>query len=436
MNIPFSPPFIDQSVIDQVVQTLQDKWITTGPKVKSFEQEIVKLTNSDAAVCVNSWTSGAILMLKWFGIKEGDEVIIPAYTYCATALSVLHCGAIPVMVDINDDFCIDPEKVRKAITAKTKAIIAVDIAGWPCNYVELKAIILESEVNNMFTAESDKQQLLGRILLIADAAHSIGATYNGLSSAKMSDIAIFSFHAVKNITTAEGGCICLNLPRSFNAMTEYEYLKIYTLNGQNKDALAKSKGGGWRYDILFQGLKINMPDICAAIGLAQIKKYTNELLPKRKEIASKYCKGLEQMDWFIKPPLQDNERESSHHLFPLRIMGITEAQRDRVIDDLAQLGVAANVHFIPMPMLTYFKNLGYHIEDYPVAYKQYSCEISLPIYPQLSDAEIQFIIESVIATVQIQVNKPAQAEAKDKNKKTRKAIVSTRIFGHGHQTHI
>lgn len=431
MNIPFSPPFIDQVVIDQVLETLQDKWITTGPKVKALEEEILKLTDSRAAICVNSWTSGAILMLKWLGVKEGDEVIIPAYTYCATALSVLHCGAKPIMVDINEELSIDPEKVRNAITSKTKAIIAVDIAGWPCNYEELNAIVREHEIVELFKPSSEKQELLGRIMLISDAAHSIGATYNGKAAAKHSDATIFSFHAVKNITTAEGGCICLNLPDTFDNNMEYNFLKMYTLNGQNKDALAKSKGGGWRYDILFQGLKINMPDICAAIGLAQIKKYGNELLPQRKEIAAKYCKGFKHKDWFIAPPLQDEERESCYHLFALRVKGLTEVQRDQVIDDLAQLGVAANVHFIPMPMLTYFKKLGYHIEDYPMAYKQYSCEISLPIYPQLSDVEIQFVIESVIATVNIQLNRPKVLQ--DKHRIRRKRVITpVHIYGYGH----
>lgn len=431
MNIPFSPPFIDQMVIDQVLETLQDKWITTGPKVKALEEEIVKLTDSKAVICVNSWTSGAILMLKWLGVKAGDEVIIPAYTYCATALSVLHCGAKPIMVDINEEFSINPEKVRNAITQKTKAIIAVDIAGWPCNYEELNAIIRENEILEIFKPSSEKQELLGRIMLISDAAHSIGATYHGNASAKHSDAAIFSFHAVKNITTAEGGCICLNLPDTFDNNMEYNFLKMYTLNGQNKDALAKSKGGGWRYDILFQGLKVNMPDICAAIGLAQIKKYNNELLPRRKEIAVKYCKGFKHMEWFIKPPLQDEERESCYHLFALRVKGLTEAQRDQVIDDLAQLGVAANVHFIPMPMLTYFKNLGYSIEDYPMAYKQYACEISLPIYPQLTDVEIQFVIESVIATVNIQLNKQKAVQEKQRIRRKR-VITPVHIYGYGH----
>lgn len=399
MNIPFSPPYIDQSVIDQVLDTLNNNWITTGPKVKALEQEILNLTGTDAAVCVNSWTSGAILMLKWFGVKAGDEVIIPAYTYCATALSVLHCGAIPVMVDVLDDFTIDPEKVRDAITSKTKAIIGVDFAGWPCDYDALNAVIATPSIKKQFTPESEKQLALGRILLIADAAHSIGSQYGGIAAAKKSDITIFSFHAVKNITTAEGGCICLNLPPTFDVQDEYNYLKIYTLNGQNKDALAKSKGGGWRYDILFQGLKINMPDICAAIGLAQIKKYNEVLLTSRKAIATQYYKGFKNQDWFVAPALADGQRESCYHLFPLRIKGITEQQRDSIIDKMTSLGIAVNVHFIPLPMLTYFKSLGYKIEDFPVAYRNYAHEISLPIYPQLTLAQIKFITSSLIKIV-------------------------------------
>ncbi len=403
MNIPFSPPYIDQSVIDEVLHTLDSRWITTGPKVVALEQEMVKATSCRKAVCVNSWTSGAILMLKWFGIKPGDEVIIPAYTYCATALSVLHCGATPVIVDISDDFCIDYHQVRKAITAKTKAIIAVDIAGWPCNYEKLNAIIRSPAISRLFVAASPKQKLLNRILLVADAAHSLGAKINNEAASKQSDVAIFSFHAVKNITTAEGGCICLNLPESFDVEAEYQFLKMYTLNGQNKDALSKSKGNGWKYDILFQGLKINMPDICAAIGLAQIRKYDDDLLPRRKLIALQYIKAFKNMPWFVAPPLFDKSRESSYHLFPLRIKDITEAQRDLMIEDIAKMGVAVNVHFIPLPMLTYFKSLGYQIAGYPVSYHQYAREISLPIYPQLSDAEIGFIIKSVIIAVQKQL---------------------------------
>lgn len=411
MNIPFSPPYIDQSVIDQVLDTLHTNWITSGPKVKALEEEILKLTHSKAAVCVNSWTSGAILMLKWFGVKAGDEVIVPAYTYSATALCVLHCGATPVMVDISDDFTIDPLKIKQAITSRTKVIIPVDFAGWPCDYKAIMAIIKETETISLFKAESSNQAKLGRILLLSDAAHSIGAKYENKPSANKSDITIFSFHAVKNITTAEGGCICLNLPHVFDNLAEYNYLKIFSLNGQNKDAFTKSKSGNWKYDILFQGLKVNMPDICAAIGLAQIKQYDSKLLPLRKKVAFKYYRAFRLFNWVIPPPLKDKCRESSYHLFPLRIRNITEAQRDRIIEMLVNRGIATNVHFIPMPMFTLFKKLGYNMEDYPNAYKNYACEISLPIYSQLTDDQIDFIIRSVIEVVQIQLKINAANEA-------------------------
>lgn len=407
--IPFSPPFIDNEVIEEVLHTLYSKWITTGPKVAALEQEIIKLTSCASAICVNSWTSGAILMLKWFGIKEGDEVIIPAYTYCATALCVLHCGATPVMVDVDEDFCISVNTIRKAITSKTKAIIAVDIAGWPCDYDALNALINEPEIVSLFNASSVKQSLLNRILMISDAAHSLGAKYGGGAAAKRSDVTIFSFHAVKNITTAEGGCICLNLPKQFDITVESRYLKMYTLNGQTKDAFSKAQGGGWKYDILFQGLKINMPDICAAIGLAQVRKYETELLPLRKQIALQYSEGFKPYNWAILPPLLDSKRESSYHLFPLRIKNIREVQRDLIINAITITGVSVNVHFIPMPMLTYFKSLGYQMTDYPISYHQYACEISLPIYPQLTAEEIAYVISSVISAVENQFHVAAES---------------------------
>lgn len=403
MNISFSPPFIDQDVINEVVDTLKSGWITSGPKVKQLESEVIKLTKSRAAVCVNSWTSGAIMMLKWFGVKEGDEVIVPAYSYCATALCVMHCGATPVMVDISNDLTIDPERIRMAITWRTKAIIAVDIAGWPCDYNAIKTIIKNNKIRSLFVPGSEKQAQLGRILLISDAAHSIGATYMGHSAALSSDISIFSFHAVKNITTAEGGCVCLNLPGQFNHAEEHNFLKIFSLNGQNKDAYTKSKGANWKYDILYQGLKINMPDICAAIGLAQIRQYKHALLPERKKIAQKYCNALGNFDWFIPPSLKDYSRESSYHIFPLRIKNITEQQRDQIIEDMVALGVIVNVHFVPMPMLTYFKKTGYNIVNYPNSYKQYACEISLPIYPNLTNEDTDYIIDAVISVVQSQI---------------------------------
>lgn len=396
MNIPFSPPFVDQDVINEVVDSLSSGWITSGPKVKLLEEEVARITNNSRAICVNSWTSGAILVLKWFGVKEGDEVIIPAYTYSATALAVLHCGATPVMVDITDDFTINVNAIEKAITSKTKIIIPVDIAGWPCDYEAINSIVNKLEVKNQFVAESEKQKILGRILVISDAAHSIGALYNGLPAGNLTDITIFSFHAVKNITTAEGGAICLNLPDSFSNEEEYRLMKLYTLNGQNKDAFTKSQAGGWKYDILFAGLKINMPDVCAAIGLAQIRKYDTLLIKERERVAIAYQSYFSNFNYFELPPLEDGNRKSCFHLYALRINMCTEEQRDFIIEEITQKGIAVNVHFIPMPMLTLFKNLGYKIEHYPIAYSNYSREISLPIYPQLTNDQISYICETVL----------------------------------------
>ena len=397
-HIKFSPPFVDQDVINEVVDSLNSGWITSGPKVKLLEEEVCKLTTASNSVCVNSWTSGAILVLKWFGIKEGDEVIVPAYTYSATALAVLHCGATPVMVDITDDFTIDVNAIEKAITSKTKVIMPVDIAGWPCDYDAINALVKKESVKRQFIAESDKQDILGRILVISDAAHSIGAMYKGTPAGKLTDLTIFSFHAVKNITTAEGGAICLNLPASFDNEAEYKLMKLYTLNGQNKDAFTKSQAGGWKYDILFAGLKVNMPDVCAAIGLAQIRKYDSLLLQERERVARSYHAFFSKHQQFELPPLEDESRKSCFHLYALRLKTCTEDQRDLIIEEITQMRVAVNVHFIPMPMLTVFKNLGYKIEDYPVAYDNYSREISLPIYPQLTNEQINYICEAVLAS--------------------------------------
>jgi dTDP-4-amino-4,6-dideoxygalactose transaminase len=396
--IPFSPPYIDQEIIEEVVDTLKSGWITTGPKVKALEAEVVKLTQSKEALCVNSWTSGAILMLKWFGVKEGDEVIIPAYTYSATALAVLHCGATPVMVDIKNDLTIDVNLIACKITEKTKIIMPVDIAGWPCNYEAINDLVKQKEIASKFKATSEAQKKLGRILVISDAAHSIGARISGKETGVLTDITIFSFHAVKNITTAEGGVICLNLPAPFDNADEYAYLRMMTLNGQTKDAFSKSKAGGWRYDIIDLGLKINMPDVCAAIGLAQIKKYDKNLLQERKRVFDSYSAAFSSFTWAQLPPQDTANIQSSYHLYALRIKGITEEQRDAIIDEIAKLGVAVNVHFIPMPMLTLFKNLGYIMADYPNAFDNYSREISLPIYPQLDEEKVNYVIDAVVSS--------------------------------------
>lgn len=396
MKIPFSPPYIDQEIINEVLDSLNSGWITTGPKVKSLEEEISKLANVKKSICVNSWTSGAILALKWFGIKSGDEVILPAYTYSATALAVIHCGATPVMIDITDDFTINTQLIEKAITDKTKVIIPVDIAGWPCDYDAINNIVKKESIISKFVATSDKQKLLGRILVIADAAHSIGANYMGLPSGKLTDLTIFSFHAVKNVTTAEGGAICINLPVPFDIEEEYSLMKLYTLNGQNKDAYTKAQAGGWKYDILFPGLKVNMPDLCAALGLAQIRKYNSYLIQERKRVAMRYNDFFSRYSMFQLPPLQNYDRYSSYHLYALRVVGITEHERDLIIDEIGKLGIAVNVHFIPLPLLTLFKKMGFKIDDYPIAYDNYSREISLPIYPQLTNEQVDYICDSIL----------------------------------------
>ena len=396
MKIPFSPPFIDECVLNEVSDTLNSGWITTGPKVKALEAHIQALTGTQSVVCVNSWTSGAIMMLRWLGLKAGDEVIVPAYTYCATALAVLWAGGKPVMVDSNEDFNISVEAIREAITPRTKAIIPVDIAGYPCDYDSIMEIVNAPEIISMYSADNEIQQRLGRIMVLNDAAHSLGARYKkGVNTGCETDVAIFSLHAVKNVTTAEGGAICLNLPEPFDNKQLYSELKMRSLNCQTKDAFAKSKAGGWRYDIVGQGMKINMADINAAIGLAQIRQYST-LLKERKRVFGAYNEAFKKFDWAVLPPSVSGEKETSYHVYALRIKDFTEKMRDKLIDEISKNEVAVNVHFIPIPMLSFFKNLGYCIDNYPQAYKNYSSEISLPIYPQLDDEKVQFVIKTVI----------------------------------------
>ena len=396
MKIPFSPPYIDESVISEVTDSLKSGWITTGPKVKALEEEIKKLSGAKNVLCVNSWTSGAILMLRWLGIKEGDEVIVPAYTYCATAMSVLWAGGKPIMVDSDEDFNISVAAIKNAITEKTKAIIPVDIAGYPCDYDSIMNLVNSPEIKQKFKPESSVQEKLGRILVLNDAAHSLGANYkNGVKTGSETDVAIFSLHAVKNVTTAEGGAICLNLPEPFDNQQLYAELRIGTLNCQTKDAFTKTKVGGWRYDIVGQGMKINMADVNAAIGLAQIRQYP-QILKERKRVFETYSKAFSKYDWAIMPPSMSGEKETSYHIFALRIKDFTEEMRDKMIDEISKNEVAVNVHFIPMPMLSFFKGLGYNIKNYPQAYKNYCCEISLPIYPQLDNEKVQYVIKTVI----------------------------------------
>ncbi|WP_459186829.1 DegT/DnrJ/EryC1/StrS family aminotransferase [Parabacteroides sp. APC149_11_2_Y6] len=396
MKIPFSPPYINSNVVDEVVDSLKSGWITTGPKVKALEDEIKKISCANRVLCVNSWTSGAIMMLRWLGVTEEDEVIVPAYTYCATALAVLHAGAKPVMVDTGKDFNISVDAIRRAITPRTKAIIPVDIAGYPCDYDAIMALVQDKNMKSLFRPGSDVQQKLGRILVINDAAHSLGARYSRRkNTGSETDVAVFSLHAVKNVTTAEGGAICLNLPEPFDNATLYAELRQMSLNCQTKDAFSKSKAGGWRYDITGLGMKCNMADVNAAIGLAEIREYP-ALLKERKRVFNSYNEAFSKYDWAILPPAIVGEKESSYHIYALRIDGFNEERRDAMINEIAKSEVAVNVHFIPMPMLTFFKDKGYDMVHYPQAYRNYEHEISLPVYPQLDDEKVRFVIDTVI----------------------------------------
>jgi dTDP-4-amino-4,6-dideoxygalactose transaminase len=400
MPIPFSLPLIDADVIAEVNDALTNTgWLTTGPKVRQLESEISTITGTPV-LCVNSWSSGAMLVLRWFGVGPGDEVIIPAYTYSATALCAMNLGATVVMVDVLDDFTIDPAKLAAAITPRTKAVIPVDMGGWPADYDAIHAVLEAPEIASLFDPSTPRQAQLGRILVVTDAAHSIGSVYKGRPNGQFTDATVFSLHSVKNVTTGEGGAICLNLPAPFDNDDEYTFLKALALNGQNKSAFEKNVPGAWRYDIIDQGLKVNLPDINAAIGLAQIRKYESILLPDRKHKFELYLEGFAQYEWAILPPYRDAERESSAHLFLLRVAGADEQRRDRIITAISEAGVGVNVHYIPMAMLTLFRERGYDIADYPKTYELYSNEITLPLYNTLTEAQVAEVIHAVARAVE------------------------------------
>jgi dTDP-4-amino-4,6-dideoxygalactose transaminase len=397
--ISFSPPRIDEKIIDAVSEVLRSGWITTGPKTKLFEKKIAEYCSAPSVLCLNSATAGLELALRWYGVGEGDEVILPAYTYAATANVVMHCGATPVLADVNkDDFNISVEEIKKKITSKTKVIMPVDFGGLPCDYT---AIMKLAENNkNVFVAKGENQKKLGRILVLADAAHSFGATYRGKKTGTSADISVFSFHAVKNLTTAEGGAMVLNLPAPFDNNEIYKMLCVASLHGQNKDALAKTQKGNWRYDIIEPGYKCNMTDIMAVIGLIELDRYNNDTLKRRKAIVEAYQKGLAKYQWVELPVYKDADRESSYHLFPLRIKGIDELQRDAIIQKIFDKDVSVNVHFIPLPMMSFYKSHGYKINDYPVTYNNYSREISLPVFYDLTDEQVKIVMDAVIKSVQ------------------------------------
>lgn len=394
--IPFSPPRMDDKIIREVTAALKSGWITTGPRTKKFEKMLQDYVGNPATLCVSSGSAGLELMLRWFGITKGDEVILPAYTYSATANVIIHCGAKPVFVDINkDDFNISVDKIRNAITEKTKVIIPVDIAGFPCDYDDINILVNEDQIKKLFKADNDIQKKLGRILVLSDAAHSIGAEYKNRKTGILTDITVFSFHAVKNITTAEGGAVCLNLPKPFDNENLYSELNIKSLHGQSKDALAKFKIGNWKYDVVEAGYKYNMTDVAAAMGIVELERYENDMLVKRKHIFDTYSKGFSKYSWAEIPTYETDSKKSSYHAYLLRIKGARESKRDKIIQDIFNNEVSVNVHFVPLPMMTYYKNLGYEMKNYPVSFENYSREISLPVFYDLTDEQIMIVINAV-----------------------------------------
>ncbi len=397
--IPFSPPRIDEKIIAEVTDALRSGWITTGPKTKLFEKKIAEYCNVSNVLAVNSWTTGAELLLYWFGITEGDEVIVPAYTYCATANIVAHRGAKIIMADITSDFGIDISKIEQHITEKTKAIIPVDVGGLPIDFDELKKVLNKAEIKAKFTPRTENQKKLGRILILSDAAHSFGAKYKDKILGTEADFTVFSFHAVKNLTTAEGGAICINLPKPFNNNDVYKHLNTLSLHGQNKDALAKYKIGNWEYDVIDAGFKCNMTDVLAAIGLVELQRYENDTLKKRKHIFEQYTKELSKYDWAITPHYKDEIRETSYHLYLLKLKGVTVEQRNAIIQEIFKQEVSVNVHYKPLPLLSFYKNLGYNIDDYPIAKKTWECEISLPVYYNLSINDVNTVVKAVVNAV-------------------------------------
>ena len=391
MNIKFSPPDISQEEIDEVVDTLRSGWITTGPKTKDFEKKIAQYCHTAKAVCLNSATAGLELILRFLGIGEGDEVITSAYTYTASASVIDHVGAKIVLVDTDkDDFYISVNNVKKAITDKTKAIIGVDIAGVIADYKSLYEIAEEKKC--IFRPSNDIQKAIGRIVIIADAAHSFGAIQNGKRSGEIADFTSFSFHAVKNLTTAEGGAVTWRSIQGIDDEFIYSNIVLDSLHGQSKDALSKMKAGAWEYDIKMLGYKCNMTDIMASIGLVQLRRYEG-LLARRKEIIEKYDAAFRGT---IIKPIQHYTQDcsGSGHLYIVRIDGIGENERNAIITKMAEKGVATNVHYKPLPMFSGYQALGFDIKDYPNAFAMYCNEITLPLHTLLTDEEVNYVIDN------------------------------------------
>lgn len=390
-NIPFSPPDMGEEEINEVIDTLKSGWITTGPKVKEFEKKIADYCHTSKAVCLNSATACMEMTLKLLGVGPGDEVITSAYTYTASCSVICHVGATPVLVDVaKDSFEMDYDQLAEKITEKTKAIIPVDLAGIMCDYDKIFEIV-ESK-KELFTPTNDIQKTIGRVIVLADSAHAFGASRKGKMCGEEADFTSFSFHAVKNLTTAEGGAVVWKDIPGIDNEWIYKQYQLLSLHGQTKDALNKTKLGSWEYDIMLPAYKCNMTDIMGGIGLAQLKRYS-QLLAKRKDIIKKYNDGFKDLDIQVLNHF-DDEHQSSGHLYLVRINNITLEQRNDIIVKMAERGIACNVHYKPLPMLTAYRNLGFDIKDYPNAYDLFVNEVTLPLHTKLSDEDVEYIINN------------------------------------------
>ncbi len=393
MNIPFSPPDISEAEIEQVVEALRSGWITTGPKTKQLEKEIAEFLGTNKAACLNSSTAAMEMTLRLLEIGPGDEVIVPAYTYTATCSVVCHVGATPIIVDIQKDIPeIDYDVLGDVITEKTKIIMPVDLAGIPCDYEKLYAV-LEKQKEKFSPAVGTLQEKFGRIIVLADSSHGFGAERDGKKSGQLADFTSYSFHAVKNFTTAEGGAVTWLPIEGVDDEWIYKQYMNLSLHGQTKDALNKTQLGSWEYDIVSPAYKCNMTDLQAGIGLAQMKRYP-EMLDKREAIVKRYNEAFTELDVKVLPHYEEGHR-SSGHLYLMRVNDASEEERNEIITKLAGMGIATNVHYKPLPMMTAYKNMGFDIKDYPNAYDFYKNEITLPLYTKLTDEQLDYIIAGV-----------------------------------------
>lgn len=392
-KIPFSPPDITESEVYLVSEALRSGWITTGPKTKEFERLIAMCCQTDQAVCLNSATACMELILRVLGVGPGDEVITSAYTYTATASVTCHVGAKVVMVDTApDSFEMDYDKLADAITEKTKVVLPVDLAGVVCDYDKIFAAV-ESK-KHLFSPVNDIQKAYGRGIVLADAAHAFGAKWHGKMCGEIADFTSFSFHAVKNLTTAEGGALTWRNHDGVDNESLYKQFQLLSLHGQNKDALAKTRLGAWEYDIVAPYYKCNMTDVMAGIGLAQLKRYP-EMLYRRRQIIERYNEGLRGCDVQVLDHFGD-DHSSSGHLYLVRLLGEDVEYRNAVIERMAERGIACNVHYKPLPMMTAYKNLGFDIVDYPNAYNQYHNEITLPLHTSLTNEDVEYVISNFV----------------------------------------